>query len=86
MPAENLTGSGRLPNVVLEWVALKLHILEVPGINMYPQTNLTEVFGGFPQSLHGNSGIIPQITLRPLSEVLTTSLINLIYKILVSQC
>jgi hypothetical protein len=62
MPAENLTGSYRLLSVAVEWVALKLHILEVPNLNIETQTNPTEVSGGFLQSFQANSRIMFHIT------------------------
>jgi hypothetical protein len=49
-----------LPNVVVEWLTLLLHICEVPGSNLGQDTGYpTEIFHDFPQSLQANSGIVP---------------------------
>jgi hypothetical protein len=40
-------------NIVTEWSALLLHIREVPGSNIGPETAYS-----FPQSLQANAGIV----------------------------
>jgi hypothetical protein len=52
--------SVQLRNV--ESVSLLLRDGEAPDTSLGPETGyVTEFFGGFPQSLHGNARIIPQI-------------------------
>lgn len=46
-------------NIVVKWLALLLHIQEVLGSNWSPDTIMTEVTSGFPQSFQANSVIIP---------------------------
>jgi hypothetical protein len=55
--------STNVPNVVVEWLSL-LHIREDLGSNFGLQTGYPE--RGFPQSLHRDSGIIPQVRPRPV--------------------
>jgi hypothetical protein len=47
------------PNVVIEWLTLLLHIREVPGSNLSPETCYPKVFCGFPQCIQANAGIVP---------------------------
>jgi hypothetical protein len=45
---------------MVEWLALLLHIREVPGSNLGPELAvMTEFFRGFPQSLQTNAEIMP---------------------------
>jgi hypothetical protein len=44
------------PNVVVEWLTLKLRIREVPRLKLGPETGYADRgYRGFPQSLHANS-------------------------------
>jgi hypothetical protein len=46
-----------LPNIVIEWLTLLLHIREVPGLILGPGDRLSWVtFRGFPQSFQENAG------------------------------
>jgi hypothetical protein len=53
------------PKVGAECLTLLLRIREAPGSNLRPETDynivtiLTEIFRGFPKSLHANAGILP---------------------------
>jgi hypothetical protein len=55
------TGFSRLrPNVMVEWLTLLLHIWEVTGSNLDPETSYThQDFRGFLRSLQANAGIVP---------------------------
>jgi hypothetical protein len=45
-------------NVVAEWLALLLHIRDVPGSNLGPKTEYSESFHSFPNYVQANSGTI----------------------------
>jgi hypothetical protein len=48
------------PNVVVDWLAFLLRILDVQGSNLGPETGYPdEVFRDFPQTFHANAGIVP---------------------------
>jgi hypothetical protein len=54
----NLTLQCRvLPNVTVEWLALLIHIWNVPSSNLGPETVCPEVFRCLPQSFQANAGI-----------------------------
>jgi hypothetical protein len=54
---QNTTSPDR--KVVVEWLTL-LHIREVPGSNLGPETGYPEVLRGLPQSLQATkSGTVP---------------------------
>jgi hypothetical protein len=62
--------SVRVRNV--EFVSLLLRDREAPDTSLGPETGyVTEIFGGFPQSLHGNARITPQIMTTSLHILLT---------------
>jgi len=42
---------------VIEWLILLLRIREVPGSNLGPEAEFSEVFRGFSRSLRANCGI-----------------------------
>jgi hypothetical protein len=65
-------------NVVVKWVALLLHMREVPNSNFGPggPASLLEVFRAFTPSLQANSVMVPQIRQRPLFHVLFNSLFS----------
>jgi hypothetical protein len=51
-----------LPNVVVKWLKFLLRIRVVPVSILAPGDQLPiliNVFRGFPQSLHANTGIVP---------------------------
>jgi hypothetical protein len=46
------------PKVVVGWLTLLFRVWEIPGLKLGPETAYN-VFGGFPQSLQANAGIVP---------------------------
>jgi hypothetical protein len=48
-----------ISKVVIEWLILLLRIREVPGSNLGPEAEFSEVFRGFSRSLRANCGIAP---------------------------
>jgi hypothetical protein len=45
-------------NASAEWLAVLLHVWEVLGSNLGPETGYPEVFGDFPQSLQVDAGTV----------------------------
>jgi hypothetical protein len=55
----NTESLSNLPNVVFMWLTLLIHIWEVPGSNLGPETGYPKVFCGFTQPLQANARIVP---------------------------
>jgi hypothetical protein len=53
------------PNIVVKWISLLLHIVEVLHSNTGLETSYPDWCYGFPQSLQEISGIVPPV--RPQS-------------------
>jgi hypothetical protein len=47
------------PNIVVEWLTLLLRIRDVSGSNLGPETDYSESFSAFPQSVQANAATVP---------------------------
>jgi hypothetical protein len=58
------------PTVAVEWLILLLHVREILGSNLGPETGSSRRgFLGFPQSFHSNTGIVPSVKPQPLPSI-----------------